>query len=73
MGNKWNVETQPSLTHRSGQLDGTGLAWGEGWPRAHPSPLDVSFQLTGSHGLLQDFFPCGLAGQGKNNSHWKKT
>lgn len=27
-----------------------------------------SSQLAGSQGLLQDFFPCGLAGQGRNNS-----
>lgn len=37
-----------------------------------PNPLEEPFQLTGSCGLLQDFYPCGLAGQGKNNSQWKK-
>lgn len=29
------------------------LVWREAWPRADPSPLEMSFQLTGSRGLLK--------------------
>lgn len=69
---KCSVEAQTESNPQAWAGEGTGLAWRESCPRSHPSLLEALFQPHGSCGLLQDFYPCGLAGQGKNNSQWKK-